>query len=125
MDRVHLGGRSACGRDAAALNRNDWSWIGGAGCVFFRKSFVVRSIRVSTMGLKHEPQLGPRLALASSCERIGHAVTFLPTASFRLRACLKRIGRNRQRYFWFSAYHATAAMKATTASTAKKILRTL
>ena len=60
MDRVHLGGRSACGRDAAAL-----------------------------------------------------------------RACLKRIGRNRQRYFWFSAYHATAAMKATTASTAKKILRTL
>ena len=77
------------------------------------------------MGLKHEPQLGPRLALASSCERIGHAVTFLPTASFRLRACLKRIGRNRQRYFWFSAYHATAAMKATTASTAKKILRTL
>ena len=40
-------------------------------------------------------------------------------------AALKRIGRNCQRYFWFSAYHATAAMKATTASTAKKILRTL
>jgi hypothetical protein len=63
MDRVHLGGRSACWRDAAALSRNDWSWIGGAGCVFFRKSFVVRSIRVSTMGLKHESQLGPRLAM--------------------------------------------------------------
>ncbi len=50
---------------------------------------------------------------------------FFSTASFRLRACLKRIGRNCQRYFWFSAYHATAAMKATTARTAKKILRKL
>ena len=26
-------------------------WIGRAGCAFFRKSFVIRSIRVSTMGL--------------------------------------------------------------------------
>ena len=80
-------------------------------------------------GLNHGPQARvsawPAPRYASSCERIGHAVTFLPTASFRLRACLRRIGRNCQRYFWFSAYHATAAMKATTASTAKKILRKL
>jgi hypothetical protein len=25
--------------------RSDWSWIGRAGCAFFRKSFVVRSLR--------------------------------------------------------------------------------
>jgi len=27
------------------LNRNDWSWIGSAGCIFFHKGFVVRSLR--------------------------------------------------------------------------------
>lgn len=27
------------------LNRNDWSWIGRAGCIFFHKGFVVRSLR--------------------------------------------------------------------------------
>ena len=57
-----------------------FNWIGRAGCVFFRKSFVVHSFRAS---------IGPRLALASSCERIRHAIPFLPTESFRLRACLK------------------------------------
>jgi len=35
-------------------------------------------------GLNHGPSIGPRLALASSCERIGNAITFLPTESFRL-----------------------------------------
>lgn len=44
-------------------------WIGRAGCAFFRKSFLGRSVRISTMGLKYEPQRGPRLALASFCER--------------------------------------------------------
>ncbi len=43
-------------------------WIGRAGCAFFRKSFLGRSVRISTIGLKYEPQRGPRLALASSCE---------------------------------------------------------
>jgi len=27
------------------LNRNDLSWIGRAGCIFFHKGFVVRSVR--------------------------------------------------------------------------------
>jgi hypothetical protein len=27
------------------LNRNDLSWIGRAGCIFFHKGFVVRSLR--------------------------------------------------------------------------------
>jgi hypothetical protein len=66
-----------------------FNWIGRAGCVFFLKSFVVRSFRASlgpqpwatTLGLKHEPHLGPRLALASSCERIPRAISFLPTES--------------------------------------------
>jgi hypothetical protein len=55
--------------------------MGRVGCDFFRESFVVRSVWVSTMGLKDEPQLGPRLALASSCERIRHAIPLLPTES--------------------------------------------
>ena len=32
-------------------------------------------------GLKHDPQLGPRLSLASSYERIRYAITFLSTES--------------------------------------------
>ncbi len=56
-------------------------WIGRAGCAFFRKSFLGRSVRISTMGLKYEPQRGPRLALASSCERIRRAIGFFPTES--------------------------------------------
>ena len=27
------------------LNRNDWSWIGRADCIFSHNSFVVRSLR--------------------------------------------------------------------------------
>ena len=34
-------------------------------------------------GLNHGPSIGPRLALASSCERIRDAIPFLPTESFR------------------------------------------
>ena len=59
-------------RSARPLSRNDLSWIGRAGCIFFRKSFVVRSLRAS---------MGPRLALASSYKRICWAITFLPTKS--------------------------------------------
>ena len=33
---------------------------------------------------RYGPSIGPRLALASSCERIRYAITFLPTESFRL-----------------------------------------
>ena len=33
---------------------------------------------------RYGPAIGPRLALASSCERIRYAITFLPTESFRL-----------------------------------------
>jgi hypothetical protein len=33
---------------------------------------------------RYGPTIGPRLALASSCERIRYAITFLPTDSFRL-----------------------------------------
>ena len=33
---------------------------------------------------RYGPTIGPRLALASSCERIRYAITFLPTESFRL-----------------------------------------
>ena len=36
-------------------------------------------------GLNHGPSIGPRLALASSCERIRDAIPFLPTESFRPR----------------------------------------
>ncbi len=41
-----------CFLDEAAryLSWNNWSWIGRAGCVSFRKSFVVRSIRILTTG---------------------------------------------------------------------------
>jgi len=67
-----------------------FNWIGRAGCVFFFKGFVVRWVWASTLGLKHEPQLGPRLALASSCERIHHAITFLPTESLAKRWPLHR-----------------------------------
>jgi hypothetical protein len=35
-------------------------------------------------GLNHGPSIGPRLALALSCERIRHAIPFLPTESFRI-----------------------------------------
>ncbi len=54
-----------CFLDEAArhLSRNNWSWIGRARCVFFRKSFVVPSIWVSTMGLQSaRASLSPRLA---------------------------------------------------------------
>ena len=50
------------------------SWIGCAGCSFFRNHFVVRSLRTS---------IGPRLALALSCERIRHAIPSLPSQSSR------------------------------------------
>jgi lipid-A-disaccharide synthase-like uncharacterized protein len=70
-----------------------FNWIGRAGCVFFRKSFVVRWVWASTLGLKHEPQLGPRLALASSCERIQHAIPFLPTESLAKPERFNWIGR--------------------------------
>ena len=44
-----------------------FSWIGRAGCVFFRKSFVVRSIRASTIGLPSaRASLSPRLAKESA-----------------------------------------------------------
>ena len=56
-------------------------WIGRVGCVFLLKSFVVRSLRALTWGLNLGPQLGPHLALASSCKRIPHAISFLPTES--------------------------------------------
>jgi hypothetical protein len=48
------------------------SWIGCPGCSFFRNHFVVRSLRTS---------IGPRLALALSCERIRHAIPSLPSQS--------------------------------------------
>jgi hypothetical protein len=32
---------------------------------------------------RYGPSIGPRLALASSCERIRDAIPFLPTESFR------------------------------------------
>ena len=35
---------------------------------------------------RYGPSIGPRLALASSCERIRDAIPFLPTESFRLSA---------------------------------------
>lgn len=37
-----------CFLDEAAryLSWKNWSWIGRAGCVSFRKSFLVRSIRI-------------------------------------------------------------------------------
>lgn len=47
------------------LNRNDWSWIGRAGCIFFCKSFGVRWVQVSIMGSS-----GLRLTPASSYEII-------------------------------------------------------
>jgi|GEM_PF-1241070 len=40
-------------------------------------------------GLNHGPSIGPRLALASSCERIRDAIPFLPTESFRLSRGLR------------------------------------
>jgi hypothetical protein len=52
------------------LSRNDWSWIGRAGFVFFRKS--VDAFLVA--GVKHEPQHSPRRTLAASCERISYAL---------------------------------------------------
>ena len=36
------------------------------------------------MFARYGPSIGPRLALALSCERIRHAIPFLPTESFRL-----------------------------------------
>ena len=58
------------------LRRNDFNWIGRAGCVFFRKSVVVRSLRA-----RFRPASGPLLATASPSERIRHAVPFPPIAS--------------------------------------------
>jgi hypothetical protein len=56
-----------------------FSRIGRAGCVFYRKSFVVHSIRVSTIGLPSARDL------LSPCEKIRHAIPFPPTESFWLR----------------------------------------
>ena len=68
------------------LSRNDWSWIGRGGCVFFLESFVVHSIRVSTMGLQSaRASLSPRLAeesatpsLSSQLNRSGQAACSPP-----------------------------------------------
>ena len=41
------------------------------------------SSAMASLLARYGPSIGPRLALASSCERIRHAIPFLPTASFR------------------------------------------
>jgi hypothetical protein len=75
------------------------SWIGGAGCSFFRNPCVVRSLRTS---------IGPRLALALSCERIRHASPSLPSQSSRpsARRPRSRGARTRDAPFEGLAYRA-------------------
>jgi hypothetical protein len=57
------------------LNRND-----SIGSVVLAASSSARA----SLFARYGPSIGPRLALASSCERIRHAIPFLPTESFRL-----------------------------------------
>jgi hypothetical protein len=62
-----------CAQCVRYLSRNGLSWIGRAGCAFFRQSFVVRSIRVSTMGLQSaRASLSPRLAKESAMPSIAN-----------------------------------------------------
>ena len=57
------------------LNRND-----SIGSVALAAPSSARASLIPRYG----PSIGPRLALASSCERIRNAIPFLPTESFRL-----------------------------------------
>ena len=56
------------------LSRND-----SIGSVVLAASSSARA----SLFTRYGPSIGPRLALASSCERIRHAIPFLPTESFR------------------------------------------
>ena len=56
------------------LSRND-----SIGSVVLAASSSARA----SLFTRYGPSIGPRLALASSCERIRDAITFLPTESFR------------------------------------------
>ena len=58
------------------LSRND-----SIGSVVLAASSSARA----SLFTRYGPSIGPRLALASSCERICNAIPFLPTESFRLR----------------------------------------
>ncbi len=58
------------------------SRIGRPGWIFFRKAFVVCSLRIGLFEM--------RLAHSSACERICCAVTSLPTAGFRLSMLMKQ-----------------------------------
>jgi hypothetical protein len=57
------------------LSRND-----SIGSVVLAASSSARA----SLFARYGPTIGPRLALALSCERIRHAIPFLPTESFRL-----------------------------------------
>ena len=58
----------------AVLSRND-----SIGSVVLAASSSARA----SLFTRYGPSIGPRLALASSCERIRDAIPFLPTESFR------------------------------------------
>ena len=58
----------------AVLSRND-----STGSVVLAASSSARA----SLFPRYGPSIGPRLALASSCERIRDAIPFLPTESFR------------------------------------------
>jgi hypothetical protein len=79
------------------------SWIGGAGCSFFRNPCVVRSLRTS---------IGPRLALALSCERIRHARPSLPSQSSRPSAQRPRSRGARTRDAPFEGLSYTAMRRS-------------
>ena len=79
------------------------SWIGCAGCSFFRNPFVVRSLRTS---------IGPRLALALFCERIRHASPSLPSQSSRPSARRPRSCGARTRDAPFESPSCTAMRRS-------------
>ena len=85
--------RISSGRCSRGVKPERFNWIGHAGCVFFRKSFVVRSIWISTIGLQSaRASLSPRLAkesatpsLSSQLNRSGLAGTISLDRSCWLR----------------------------------------
>ena len=65
------------------LNLND-----SIGSVVLAASSSARA----SLFARYGPSIGPRLALASSCERIRDAIPFLPTESFRPVGTLSSLG---------------------------------